>query len=177
MRLTFEGDRTADWECTTITSPQTCTEPEPSHIVQGPAEIYYGSYSIWALTQYLSAWYTALASPSAMPAIEAQLQNDNDGAISTKALLSLLVQNYASNTRLATSLSVVVTEGPIDIADQIQPTLKTAQGLLGDLLAGTLNEITSDWAGGDFMFLGTSGGLLNNTEDTVEYLMSRLARR
>jgi len=52
MRLTFEGIRTADYQCTNISMLGSCSKPAPHAIVQGPAEIYYGSFSIWGKMVY-----------------------------------------------------------------------------------------------------------------------------
>lgn len=46
MRLTYERNRTASYVCTNLTEPESCTEPVPGIIVDGPAEIYYGAYSV-----------------------------------------------------------------------------------------------------------------------------------
>ena len=54
MRLTFQGTETETsgaYNCTTINATDmggaACTMPMPGAIVQGPAEIFYGAYSIW----------------------------------------------------------------------------------------------------------------------------------
>ncbi len=47
MRLTFEGSRSAVYRCTNLSLPGACSKPTPNTIVQGPAEIYYGSFSIY----------------------------------------------------------------------------------------------------------------------------------
>ena len=44
MRLT--NPNIPDIDCTTMKS-KTCPEPKPAEIVPGPAEIYYGAWSIW----------------------------------------------------------------------------------------------------------------------------------
>ena len=52
MRLTFKGIRTADYGYTNISMPGSYSEPAPFTIVQGPAEISYGSFSIWGNLVY-----------------------------------------------------------------------------------------------------------------------------
>ena len=46
MRLTYEGSRTASYACTDLTKSENCTPPVPGIIVPGPAEIFYGAYSV-----------------------------------------------------------------------------------------------------------------------------------
>ena len=46
MRLTFATHRTASYACLDLTKPDDCTTPVPGNIVQGPAEIFYGAYSV-----------------------------------------------------------------------------------------------------------------------------------
>ena len=46
MRLSYERNRTASYVCTDLTKPEDCTEPVPKIVVPGPAEIFYGAYSV-----------------------------------------------------------------------------------------------------------------------------------
>ena len=46
MRLTYEKNGTAGYVCTDLTKPQDCTLPVPGNVVPGPAEIFYGAYSV-----------------------------------------------------------------------------------------------------------------------------------
>lgn len=46
MRLTYERNRTASYACTDLTKPEDCTQPVPQNVVPGPAEIFYGAYSV-----------------------------------------------------------------------------------------------------------------------------------
>lgn len=46
MRLSYERNRTASYMCTDLTKPEDCTEPVPGIVVPGPAEIFYGAYSV-----------------------------------------------------------------------------------------------------------------------------------
>ncbi len=175
MRLTFEGNRTANYECTNISAPQDCFEPYPGHIVPGPAEIYYGAHSIWGLVQYLSTWYTVLTSQVAMPAITAQLTNPTTSSATVNALLSTLIHTYAIDAALSSSLNTVIMTSSVDTSQYVVPTLQNAQELLGDLLKAMLESITSEWTSGDFMLLATSGMLLNVTGETPQTLTARIS--
>ena len=46
MRLTYARNKTASYLCTDLTKPGNCTLPIPSIVVPGPAEIFYGAYSV-----------------------------------------------------------------------------------------------------------------------------------
>ena len=46
MRLTYEGNRTASYDCDDLTRPKNCTQPVSTNVVKGPAEIFYGAYSV-----------------------------------------------------------------------------------------------------------------------------------
>lgn len=46
MRLTYERNRMAGYVCTDLTKPKGCTVPVPAIVVPGPAEIFYGAYSV-----------------------------------------------------------------------------------------------------------------------------------
>ena len=175
MRLTFKTNRTANYTCTNISAPQDCSEPLPGHIVPGPAEIYYGAYSIWSLVQYLSSWYTALTSSAAIPAITKQLQSPKTSARSTSTLLIALMQQYAINRSLSTSLTSIIEESSFSSSDAV-PTLQNAQTLLGQVLQSILDTVMSDWSSGDFTFLSDDGMLLNNTGETAQTLTMRLSQ-
>lgn len=176
MRLTFEENRGADYDCTDVTMPANCTKPLPGHIVQGPAEIYYGAYSIWNLNQYLSNWYTALMSVSAVPAIDTALQDPNSNT-STNALLRALMNQYGVDNTLFEYLVPLITGDLTDVGNQQAPTSASAQLALGEFLKSTLQVITSDWSSGDFMLLSGNGMLLNNTGETAEFLTTRLSQQ
>ncbi len=176
MRLTFEENRSADYYCTDVTMPKNCTEPLPGHIVQGPAEIYYGAYSIWNLVQYLGNWNIALTSASALPAIETALQNPNSAA-SANTLLTALMNQYGMDSTLFSYFSAVVTENVVDAGNQVRPTSANAQVLLGELLKSNLEAITSQWETGGFTLLSGSGMLLNNTGETSQILTARLSHQ
>ena len=49
MRLTYQRNRTASYVCTDLTKPEDCTAPVPGIVVPGPAEIFYGAYSVGQL--------------------------------------------------------------------------------------------------------------------------------
>jgi len=176
MRLTFEGNRSADYYCTDVTMPENCTEPLPGHVVQGPAEIYYGAYAIWNLVQYLGNWNTALTAASAIPAIETTLKNPNSAA-SANTLLTALMNQYGIDGILFSYLNAILTESVQDAGNQVRPTPANAQVLLVELLQSTLEAITSDWGSGDFMLLSGSGMLLNDTGETSQILTGRLSQQ
>lgn len=46
MRLTYERNKTAGYVCTDLTKPRACTVPVPVNVAPGPAEIFYGAYSV-----------------------------------------------------------------------------------------------------------------------------------
>ena len=46
MRLTFHGNKTASYGCSNLMRSDNCTQPLPGNVVQGPAEIFYGAYSV-----------------------------------------------------------------------------------------------------------------------------------
>ena len=48
MRLTEQADHA---DCLVV-SPNTCPQPMVGAIVEGPAEIYYGAYSVWCKLFY-----------------------------------------------------------------------------------------------------------------------------
>ena len=172
MRLTFAKNQTAKYQCSNVTAPQECSKPTPGSITSGPAEVYYGAYSIWSLTQYISTWYTVLTSPSALPAITVQLRDPTKDFFSTSTLLSDLVQQYANDSELNLFLAdaVVATDSP----NQQRPTGGNAQQLLGGLLSDTLNKITDDFISGNFLTLASGGMLLNSTGVTIDSLTDQL---
>ena len=46
MQLTYAKNRTANYVCTDLAKPEDCTMPTPRNVVPGPAEIFYGAYSV-----------------------------------------------------------------------------------------------------------------------------------
>ena len=46
MQLTYARNKTAHYVCTDLTKPEDCTMPTPGNVVPGPAEIFYGAYSV-----------------------------------------------------------------------------------------------------------------------------------
>ena len=46
MRLTYATNKTAKYGCMDVTTPDNCTAPTPRNVVPGPAEIFYGAYSV-----------------------------------------------------------------------------------------------------------------------------------
>ena len=46
MRLTYERNTTAGYVCTDLAKPTGCTVPVPANVGPGPAEIFYGAYSV-----------------------------------------------------------------------------------------------------------------------------------
>ena len=175
MRLTFGGNFSARYSCTNITTPQNCSQPFLDDIVQGPTEIFYGAYSIWGLVQYFSTWYSVIISPSAMPAIKAELASPKTSGLSINTLFDALLQNYAIDIMLSAALRNLTMTSSVDTSDRVRPTLQNAQLLLGDLLQSILTNVTNNWSSGDFLQLAASGMLLNSTGETPEALMGRLS--
>lgn len=179
MRLTYERNRTASYVCTNLTKPEECTEPVPGLMVPGPAEIFYGAYSIWSLFSYLITWHTSLTSPSALPAITTQLSKTKTSALSANNLLVALVQDYAVDTSRGQAFISVMTNGQLLSKNdgRTRPTLSNAQELLGQLLQQALEVLTSDWSCGDFQTMANGGMLLNGTLETTEILDTRLGQQ
>ena len=177
MRLTFAKNASAQYDCTNVTTPQTCSKPTPGSISSGPAEVYYTAYSIWSLTQYINTWYTVLTSKAAIPAITADLQDSTKDIFSAATLMSDLLHQYANDTNLSSALAdAVIATDALDVFNEGAPISSDAQELLGELLSDTLDRVTDDFISGNFLLLGNNGMLLNKTADTVENLVSALMK-
>ena len=46
MQLTYARNKTANYVCTDLAKPEDCTMPTPRNVMSGPAEIFYGAYSV-----------------------------------------------------------------------------------------------------------------------------------
>ncbi|KAL8861894.1 MAG: hypothetical protein Q9178_001763 [Gyalolechia marmorata] len=151
MRLT--NPNIPDIDCTTMKS-KTCPEPKPAEIVPGPAEIYYGAWSIWFFTQYLNETYKWIptGSASAIMGVEEVVKIFNDGTppytgqppYPTDPFGKAVARKFATLFQ-ATADSIWGFCGA------------TAQGPLKRMLADTLTNFDS----GAFLTLAKDGGLLH----------------
>ena len=193
MRLTFASSPSAGYQCTNLTLPNDCSEPNPRTIVAGPAEIFYGSFSIWckflyisfdemavlilrfpALTQYMSNWAAALNSTYAVPTISSLLANPKNINMTATQLLSSLIIDYGSDQPLDNALLTLFENSDLQGSSETIPTEANAQDWIADILQDVMNIATSDFLSGYFLTMASKGMLLNNTSETTLGLETKL---